>query len=61
MMAKYGGVDKCPACQKSVYPMEKVLPTVLLLKSFHIQRKKAPPYIETTSKGALYLSVFVSM
>merc|ERR1712192_135294 len=23
-MAKYGGVDKCPACQKSVYPMEKV-------------------------------------
>ena len=24
MMAKYGGVDKCPACQKSVYPMEKV-------------------------------------
>ena len=24
MMAKYGGVDKCPACQKSVYPLEKV-------------------------------------
>ena len=24
MMAKYGGVDTCPACQKSVYPLEKV-------------------------------------
>ena len=24
MMPKYGGVEKCPACLKSVYPMEKV-------------------------------------
>ena len=41
MMAKFGGVDKCPACQKSVYPMEKVLPaciciyvSVLVVKTF---------------------------
>ena len=24
MMPKYGEVEKCPACLKSVYPMEKV-------------------------------------
>ena len=36
MMPKYGGVEKCPACLKSVYPMEKVDSLWFCTSSFEV-------------------------
>ena len=56
MMAKFGGVDKCPACQKSVYPMEKVLPACICIYVFVRSWICLPNFYSAHEKGKSALS-----